>query len=205
MKTLSRLVLPALLLASAGSAAQAPAPSIPDIHLRPAEAGWRVEYRFPGPVSEFFLLRNPDDSRGREWRSADLRSQLVASSVLQAGRRSEDLGFQSRLDWLMGKGWRQQLYLLHLGDGLELNDIGYLERNDFNYLRYELARREDAPPEDSRYASWETRWAASTRRNTSGLRIAEAAALQRAGELRDGGNEFWEVAMWSAGHDDRLT
>src|SRR5690606_23339165 len=130
---------------------------------------------------------------------------LVASSVLQAGRRSEDLGFQSRLDWLMGKGWRQQLYLLHLGDGLELNDIGYLERNDFNYLRYELARREDAPPEDSRYASWETRWAASTRRNTGGLRIAEAAALQRAGELRDGGNEFWEVAMWSAGHDDRLT
>lgn len=134
-----------------------------------------------------------------------VRSQLVASSIRQAGERSDDLGFQSRVDWLMGKGWRQQLYLLHLGDGLELNDIGYLERNDFNYLRYELARREDAPPEDSRYASWETRWAASTRRNTGGLRIAEAAALQRAGELRDGGNEFWEVAMWSAGHDDRLT
>ncbi|KAA2285466.1 hypothetical protein F0415_04685 [Arenimonas fontis] len=143
-------------------------------------------------------LWTPDDA----W---TVRSQLVASSVLQAGRRSEDLGFQSRLDWLMGKGWRQQLYLLHLGERLELNDIGYLDRNDFNYLRYELARREDTPPEGSRFASWETRWAASTRRNTSGLRIAEAAAIQRAGELRDGGNEFWEAAMWSAGHDDRLT
>ena len=31
----------------------------------------------------------------------------------------------------MGDGWRQQLYLLHLGDELELNDIGYIDRNDF--------------------------------------------------------------------------
>ena len=108
-----------------------------------------------------------------------LRNQVVASQSTTAGDRREDLGLQSRIDWLMGDGWRQQLYLLHLGDELELNDIGYLDRNDFNYLRYELARREDAPPEGSRYASYETRWAASVRRNDGGLAIAEAAAVQR--------------------------
>lgn len=134
-----------------------------------------------------------------------IRSQLVASSVTQAGERSDDLGFQSRIDQALGNGWRQQLYLLHLGDGLELNDIGYLDRNDFNYLRYELARREDAPPEGSRYASYETRWAASVRRNDGGLAIAEAAAVQRYAELRDGGNEFWDLAAFTPGHDDRIT
>lgn len=134
-----------------------------------------------------------------------IRSQVVASSVTQAGERRDDLGFQTRIDQALGEGWRQQLYLLHLGDGLELNDIGYLDRNDFNYLRYELARREDAPPEGSRYASYETRWAASVRRNDGGLAIAEAAAVQRYAELRDGGNEFFDLAVFTRGHDDRIT
>ncbi len=134
-----------------------------------------------------------------------VRSQLVASSTTTAGNERDDLGFQTRVDWLMGQGWRQQLYVLRLGDELELNDIGYLDRNDFNYVRYELARREDAPAEGSRYASYETRWAVSNRRNIDGLVIAEAAAIQRFGELRDGGNEFWDLAAWSAGHDDRIT
>lgn len=93
MKTLSRLVLPALLLASAGSAARAPAPSIPDIHLRPAEAGWRVEYRFAGPVREFFLLRNPDDSRGREWRSADPALRIVHEEGRDIVRRQDGQAF----------------------------------------------------------------------------------------------------------------
>lgn len=133
-----------------------------------------------------------------------LRSQLVASSIDQAGEHRDDLGFQARIDQLLGGGWRQQLYALHLGDELELNDIGYLDRNDFNYLRYEIARREDAPAEGSRQASYETRWATSVRRNTSGLLIAYAAAIQRYAELRDGGNEFWDAGVWSSGHDDRI-
>lgn len=139
---------------------------------------------------------------GPDW---TLRNQVVASQSRTAGERRDDLGLQTRIDWLMGKGWRQQLYLLHLGDELELNDIGYLDRNDFNYARYELARREDAPPEGSRYASYETRWAVSNRTNVHGLHIANAAAIQRYAELRDGGNEFWDVAMWFAGNDDRIT
>src|SRR5690606_41459116 len=89
MKTLSRLVLPALLLASAGSAAQAPAPSIPDIHLQPAEAGWRVEYRFAGPVREFFLLRHTDDRRGREGRSADPDLRIVHEEGRDIARRQD--------------------------------------------------------------------------------------------------------------------
>ena len=41
------------------------------------------------------------------------------------------------------------------------------------------------------------RWAASTRRNDSGISIAEAAAIQRISERRDGGFEFFDVAAWS--------
>jgi hypothetical protein len=135
----------------------------------------------------------------------NVSSALVMSSIDEAGQQIDDSGFQTRIDWEMGDGWRQQLYFLHLGDELQLNDIGYIDRVDFNYLRYELARRLTGLPESSKYASHEWRWAASQRRNDHGTRIAEAIAVNRYSERRDGGSEFAEFAMWTAGHDDLIT
>ena len=134
-----------------------------------------------------------------------LRTQLVVSDVVQAGARSTDSGFQARLDQDFGGGWRQQVYFLHLGDQLQLNDIGYIDRNDFNYLRYELARRDTDLPAASSYSSHDWRWAASTRRNDHGLVIAHAAAVNRYSERRDGGNEYLDVGVWTEGFDDRIT
>lgn len=134
-----------------------------------------------------------------------VRTQAVASSVDQAGEQSDDFGWQLRADQALGDGWRQQLYLLHLGDELQLNDIGYLDRNDFNYVRYELARRRNGFAEDSRYASWETRWAVSNRRNVAGMVLADAASLSRSAERRDGGSEYWELTGFSSGKDDLIT
>lgn len=134
-----------------------------------------------------------------------IRSLIVASRIRQAGDTVDDSGMQVRADYEMGGGWRQQLYALHLGDRLQLNDIGYLDRNNFNYLRYELARRFPDQPADSAYAFHEWRWAASTRRNNHGLSIAEAVATGRVSERRDGGSEFFDLALWTDGHDDLIT
>ena len=135
----------------------------------------------------------------------NIRSQLVASQVEQAGQTSNDSGVQIKADYEMGEGWRQQLWFLHTGDELQLNDIGYLDRNNFNYLRYELARRFPNLPETSAYASHEWRWAASSRRNDQGLQIAEAIATSRVSERRDGGFEFFDLGFWTDGHDDLIT
>lgn len=135
----------------------------------------------------------------------NIRTQVVASSVIEAGARSDDSGFQLRADQELGGGWRQQAYLLHLGDELQLNDIGFLDRNDFNYLRYELARRITGLPGDSAYSSHDWRGAASVRRSDSGVHIAEAAAVNRYSERRDGGSEFLEATVWTDGNDDLIT
>lgn len=135
----------------------------------------------------------------------NIRSLLVASSIEQRGVRSDDSGLQVRADQELAGGWRQQAYFLHLGDGLQLNDIGYLDRNNFNHLRYELARRITDLPADSGHASHEWRWAASQRRNDRGLHLADAVAVNRYSELRNGGSEFFDVSVWSAGHDDLIT
>ncbi len=143
-----------------------------------------------------------------------IRTTLVGSEVKGMGMDAfgrpdatasgSDTGGQMRIDWDMGEGWRQQLYLLHLGDNVQLNDFGFLERNNFNYARYDLARRVTNLPETSQYNAVDWHWATSRRTNDHGLHIADAFAVNRSGQLRHGGNDFGEIAMWTSGHDDRI-
>jgi hypothetical protein len=145
------------------------------------------------------------DHRWRPNAAWTIRSAVAASEIEQQGRTVRDSGGQVRVDHVIGNGWRQQLFAVHLGDRLQLNDFGYLDRNNFNYARYELARRVTTLAEDSPYASHEVRGAISRRMNDHGLHIADAWAFNRFSERRDGGNQFFEVAGWTAGHDDLIT
>lgn len=161
----------------------------------------RVERPFLDRVANVAAL----DHRWTPNANWTVRSAVVGSEVEQRGRTVRDSGGQVRVDHVIGNGWRQQLFALHLGDRLQLNDFGYLDRNNFNYARYELARRITALPEGSPYASHEVRGAVSRRVNDHGVHIADAWAFNRSTERRDGGNQFVEIAGWTAGHDDLVT
>lgn len=139
---------------------------------------------------------------GTNW---NIRTNLVASSIDQSARTVRDTGAQVRIDQDIGDGWRQQLYLLHSGGDLQLNDFGFLDRNNFNYARYEISRRFTSLPESSPYASHQWRFATSRRSNDDGVHIGDAFAINRYSERRDGGNQFFEIAGWTPGHDDLIT
>lgn len=141
------------------------------------------------------------------WSNArwNVRSTLVGSDVEQAGASRRDTGAQVLIDYDMGNTWRQQIYALHIGKDFALNDFGYLERNNFNYLRYDLGHRVTDLPDTSAYSGFDWHYAASHRSNDQGERIAWAAAVNRQGNLRDGGNDLFDIAMWSAGQDDLIT
>ena len=134
-----------------------------------------------------------------------IRGAVVASDVEQAGRSFRDSGAQLRIDYDMGGGWRQQLYGLHLGKDLMLNDFGYLERNNFNYLRYDLGRRVTDLPAGSAYSGHDWHYAVSRRYSDDGVHIADAISVNRRSDMRDGGREFIEAALWGRGHDDLIT
>jgi hypothetical protein len=149
-------------------------------------------------VYEFDHRWNPNSRLG-------VRTTVVGSDVQQPDASARDTGAQVQVDYDMGNDWRQQLYALHLGDELQLNDFGYLERNNFNYLRYQLSNRVSSLPETSAYASHDFRYAVSRRANDHGVHIADAWSFDLASDLRDGGNDFFEVAGFTPGHDDRIT
>ena len=83
---------------------------------------------------------------------------------------------------------------------------GYLERNDFNYLRYRVAHRVTDLPQDSVLSAHRLAATRCSRRsNDHGVRIADAWAIDLFSDRRDGGNEFFEVAGFTPGHDDLVT
>lgn len=135
----------------------------------------------------------------------NIRTNVVGSSIDQRGETVRDSGAQVRVDHDIGDGWRQQLYLLHTGGDLQLNDLGFLDRNNYNYARYELSRRFTSLPESSPYASHQWRFATSRRTNDNGVHIGDAFVLNRGSERRDGGNQFFEILGWTPGHEDLIT
>jgi hypothetical protein len=135
----------------------------------------------------------------------DIFTTAVASDIDQAGTRVRDSGGQVRIEHELGKGWRQQLYVLHTGGDLQLNDFGFLDRNNFNYARYEIAHRITDLPEASPFNAHQWRYATSVRYNDDGLHLWDAVAVNRQSDFKDGGNMFWELASYSPGYDDLIT
>ncbi len=132
-------------------------------------------------------------------------TQFAASDVTQNGVNSQDTGMQIRVSQELKDGWRQNLFYLHLGDELQLNDFGYLDRNNFNYLRYEIKHRITDLPESSSYRTKDWGFATSMRHNDHGEQLYAAAQISRFSETRDGGNEYLEFTWFSNGVDDLIT
>jgi hypothetical protein len=149
-------------------------------------------------VTEFDHHWTPDP----QW---NVRTTVVGSSIDQAGQRIDDSGGQIRIDYDMGGGWRQQFYGEHLGRNLQLDDFGFLSRNNFNYARYDIGRRFTDLPKDSIYNSHDWHFAVSRRVNDDGLKLADAWSLNRSSDTRDGGNEYLEFTGLTAGRDDLIT
>lgn len=135
----------------------------------------------------------------------NVRTTLVGSQIEQQGRTERDSGAQMRIEHDLGGGWLHQLYLLHLGDGLQLNDFGFLERNDYNFMRYDLSRRITGLPESSPYSSHTWRWALSHRTDDGGTFLADAFTVNRRSERRDGGNALFDFTYRPPGNDVLIT
>ena len=135
----------------------------------------------------------------------NLVAQWVGSEIKERGAPQRDAGLQFRINNEVAANWRQNLYFVHLGNRLQLNDFGYLERNNFNYLRYEMRHRITDLPKNSRYRSKDWSYVASTRRNEYGDTIFNALQMSRTSDTSDGGSEFFSLTALSAGYDDRLT
>ena len=134
-----------------------------------------------------------------------IASNVVASDILQSGTHARDSGGTVIADLEMGDGWRQQWLGMHFGDQLQVNDFGYLERNDFNYAHWEVRKRYASLPADSAYSSHDWHVRIDALDNDHGLRLRRQLRIRRTSTLRDGTTEDAQLNVNTAGWDDLLT
>ncbi len=134
----------------------------------------------------------------------------VIGSAIEVGQRADrdttrGVGATTFIDYEMDGGWRQQWLGMHFGDDLQINDAGYLSRNDLNYAHWQVSRRFTSLPDASRYASHDWRGRVSAVHNDGGERLNDQLRISRQSQLRDGSSEYAQVNINSAGVDDLLT
>ncbi len=135
----------------------------------------------------------------------NIRTRVFGSQIDQQGQTRRDNGATIWADYEMDHGWRQQWIAMHFGDELQINDAGYLSRNNLNYLHWEFKRRFAEQPAESRYSSKEWRWRGSTVYNDQGQRLNNQFRMSRQGQLRNGSSEYAQINVNTSGVDDMLT
>jgi len=141
------------------------------------------------------------------WRPTEqwnVQTRLIGSEIDRPGGTLRGSGVTVWADYNAGNGWRSQWILMHFGDSLELNDFGYLSRPNLNYAHWQVSRRFTDLPGDSAYASREWRWRIGGSDNDHGLALQRQLRIMLQSQRRDGGNEYAQVNINSAGHDDRI-
>ncbi len=134
-----------------------------------------------------------------------VQNRLLGSEIDQRGVSTRGSGFTSIVDYEMDDGWRQQWLGMHFSDDLQINDFGFLSRNNLNYGHWQVMRRFTDLPEGSAYASKDWRARISATDNDHGLPLQRQFRVSRQSSLRNGGSEFAQVNVNAAGFDDRIT
>jgi uncharacterized protein DUF5916 len=142
------------------------------------------------------------------WKPTDhfsITSNIVGSKIDQPGLNSSGLGATTVADYEMNPVWSQQWLGMYFGSHLELNDFGYLPRNAFEYLHYEVRQRITGLPADSAYSSHTWHYRVIAVDNTHGLNIERELRIIRDSLRRDGGEETWQLNIDGAAYDDLIT
>ena len=161
----------------------------------------RVERPFLERVAEVSSL-DAVWQPGPRWR---IRPLLSESRSETAGVEVRGRGAGLVADWDPDGPWRQEYIALYADDQLQLNDLGFQERNDFRYLEWETEYRQDALPEHSAWRSHAWEFELAYRENTAGERLRAAPTLQRRSSRRRGGDLFWLLRWQAPAVDDRLS
>ncbi|HET7610696.1 MAG TPA: DUF5916 domain-containing protein [Rhodanobacteraceae bacterium] len=139
--------------------------------------------------------------------TADLTiaTNVVGSDIEQSGQDSRGFGGTFIADYVMGGGWRQQWLGMYFDDRLQVNDFGYLARNDLEYAHWEVRKRITELSTDSPYRDHDWHFRIDALDDTHGLNLRRQLRIERESNLRNGTDEDIELNVNSARWDDLMT
>ncbi len=134
-----------------------------------------------------------------------VRPLWMHSETTTAGNEQSGDAAGVIVDWDLQGPWRQRYLLLYSDDSVELNDLGFQNRNDFRYLEWETGYRQDQLPAESRWASHSWELELQQRHNTGGELLQRSVTAHRYSQRRNGGDDFFLLRWKQPAVDDRLS
>lgn len=160
-------------------------------------------------VSHPYLDRDANvlgfDHRWQPNEAFTITSNVVGSKIDEPQANTSGLGATSVAFWEMNDVWSQQWLGMYFGHRLDIDDFGYLPRNDMEYLHWEVRQRVTGLPADSAYASHLWHYRISALDNTEGRVVHRRFRIQRDSQRRDGSQETLRLDAFTAAYDDLLT
>ena len=145
------------------------------------------------------------DARWRPNAEWMVQAAVMHADTETAGVEQRGTGGGVIVDWDMPGPWRQQYFLIHSSDDLELNDLGFQDRNNFMTAEWESGYRQDNLSPDSMFANHQYEFEVVRIINDHGLTLRETYAAQRSSEIRDGGNMFILLRYLRPAWDDLIS
>ncbi|RZA19539.1 MAG: hypothetical protein EOP93_08385 [Lysobacteraceae bacterium] len=145
------------------------------------------------------------DHRWQPDASLTVASTLVGSDVEVGGQHTRDFAFTSMAQKTLDKGWSLTSLLIHYGEDFQVNDAGYLGRNDLNYGQFEVGKRITGLPEGSAWSSHNLRFRIEGMQNNDGLWLQRQFRINGNSQRKDGGNLNWNMQLRTPAYDDQIT
>jgi hypothetical protein len=150
------------------------------------------------------------------WRkneTTEIRGQILHADVQQQANANNDQisvdsqDFASWVSWSYAPNdeWYHILYLSHYGDEFDMNDMGYMRRNDFNEFFGSTRHDRLQYGPESGFLSSSTILEYGLTENTSGDQIDLWAELDHSWTFRSTRKFSLEAGLAAAGYDDRIT
>lgn len=160
-------------------------------------------------VERPFLDRSADVSAiNSRWKPNDqwlINTAVHSSDITVDGHSVRGTGGGIIADWDMPGPWRQQYFFTRDDKDVNVNDLGFQDRNNFRYLEWETGYRQDQLPANSIFSSHAWEFELVSNHNLDGQALRETATVQRYSETRDGGNLFGFVRFGRNVYDDLIS
>ena len=136
-----------------------------------------------------------------------LNTQLVASDVTdKTGDYDENgMGMWMTLNHQISQETQQSLRLSHYAKEFEINDFGFLPRNDLNTISYNYDVKDSDFEEGSKYRQKQNRYSFEHVRNDSGDRLYSYFSYSKRFTFQDSSGFGWDFGLFSNGLDDLIS
>ncbi|MDB9823293.1 DUF5916 domain-containing protein [Deltaproteobacteria bacterium] len=134
-----------------------------------------------------------------------MRGQFVASGIDAVTEDNSGYGAFTMVEYVLSDQWRYRVVYTRLNDTLDLNDMGYLRRNNLGEAYAMVEWRQTALPEDSRAAT--VAWSAKTTdtRTTEGIRLPGTFTFNRTEKMKSGSETWIDLGVEFSGYDDLIS